>query len=166
MTEINVFIQNEYEAYAIDEVKLYNDTLKIADFIFSDDALMQKSCLKGSNNYKIFFDIVLMNNEEIHRINKEYRQKDSPTDVITFAIFADSKPEERFVFENEVHLGEIMISLDRIEEQAKENNVTFEDEIYFIISHGILHLLGFDHLTQEDYNFMVENQNRAKAVLK
>ena len=166
MTDINIFIQNEYEKYNIDDVKIHKDTLKIADYIFSQDEIIEKSCLKDMKNYSIFFDIVLMNNEEIHRINREYRQKDSPTDVITFAIYADSKPEERFNFDNEIHLGEIMISLDRIEEQAKDNNVTFNDELYFIISHGILHLLGFDHLTQEDYNFMVENQNLAKAIVK
>ena len=165
MTEINVFIQNEYENYKIDDVKIYDNTLKMSDYIFSQEEIIEKSCLKGMKNYNIFFDIVLMNNDEIHRINKEYRQKDSPTDVITFAMFADSKPEERFVFDNEVHLGEIMVSLDRIEEQAKDNNVSFDDELYFIIAHGILHLLGFDHLTQEDYNFMVENQNLAKAIL-
>ena len=106
-----------------------------------------------------------MNNEEIHRINKEYRQKDSPTDVITFAIFADSDEDEKFVFDGEVHLGEIMISLDKIEEQSKENNVTFEDELYYLVSHGVLHLLGYDHQSEEDYNLMVKLQNQAKAIV-
>lgn len=163
--EINVFIENTYEEYKIDEVNLYNSCVKIADYIFSQKDIIEKSCLKDLGENNIFFDIVLMNNEEIHRINRDYRQKDRPTDVITFALFADAPKEEQFVFDNEIHLGEMMISLDKIEEQAKENNVTFDDEIYYIIAHGILHLLGFDHLTENDYNYMVKIQNKAKAIL-
>ena len=163
--EINVFLENTYEEYKIDESKLYDSCRKIADYIFSQNDIIEKSCLKDLTDNNIFFDIVLMNNEEIHRINRDYRQKDRPTDVITFALFADAPKEEQFVFDNEIHLGEMMISLDKIEEQAKENNTTFDDEMYFIVSHGILHLLGFDHLTENDYNYMVEMQNKAKAIL-
>ena len=80
-------------------------------------------------------------------------------------MFADSPKEERYIFDGEVHLGEIMVSLDKIEEQAKENNVSFEEEIHYIIAHGVLHLLGFDHQTEPEYNFMVDMQNKAKAVV-
>ena len=163
--EINVFLENTYEEYKIDEVSLYNSCKKIADYIFSQKEIIEKSCLKDLSDKNIFFDIVLMNNEEIHRINRDYRQKDSPTDVITFALFADAPKEEQFIFDNEVHLGEMMISLDKIKEQAKENKVSFDDEMYYIVAHGILHLLGFDHLTESDYNYMVDIQNKAKAIL-
>ena len=165
MTDLNIFLENSYEEYNIDEVKIYNNVKKMAEYIFENKQIMEKSCLYGLDYNTISFDIVLMNNEDIHKINKEYRQKDSPTDVITFAIFADSPEDEKYIFDGEINLGEILVSLDRIEEQAKENNVTFEDEIYFIISHGILHLLGFDHLNEEDYNFMIDNQNKAKAMV-
>ena len=87
------------------------------------------------------------------------------TDVITFAIFADSPLNERFIIDSDISLGEIIISLDKVKEQADYNNVTFLDELYFIISHGILHLLGFDHQNDVDYNFMVENQKKAKAIV-
>jgi probable rRNA maturation factor len=163
--EINVFLENTYEEYNIDEAKLYNSCKKIADYIFAQQDIIEKSCLKDLGENNIFFDIVLMNNEEIHRVNRDYRQKDRPTDVITFALFADAPKEEQFVFDNEIHLGEMMISLDKIEEQSKENNVTFDDEMHYIVAHGILHLLGFDHLTESDYNYMVDIQNKAKAIL-
>ena len=165
MTDLNIFLENSYEEYNLDEVKIYKNVKKMAEYIFENKQIMEKSCLYGLDYNTISFDIVLMNNEDIHKINKEYRQKDSPTDVITFAIFADSPEDEKYIFDGEINLGEILVSLDRIEEQAKENNVTFEDEIYFIISHGILHLLGFDHLNEEDYNFMINNQNKAKAMV-
>lgn len=165
MAIINVFIENIYEDFKIDDVKILNDIKKITDFILKDSEIYKNSCL---NEYKfdtISFDIVLCDNEYIHRINKEYRNKDRETDVITFAIFADSPISERFIIDNEINLGEIIVSLDKIEEQSKENNVTFNSELYYLISHGILHLLGYDHQSQEEYEFMVLNQNKAKAVV-
>ncbi len=165
MTNLNIFIENTYEEFKTDEVEIYNNTLKISDFIFKNSDIINHSCIADKEYDSISFDIVLVNNEKIRDINKEYRQKDCPTDVITFAIFADSPEEEQYIIDGDINLGEIIVSLDRIEEQAKENNVTFNDELYYIISHGILHLLGFDHQTEEEYNFMVNNQNKAKAVV-
>ena len=165
MITINVFIENTYPDFDIDEVKVYKDTIKITEYIINQPEIYSKSCLKDYKFETLSFDIVLCNNEDIHRINKEYRDKDRATDVITFAMFADSLPEERFIIDGEISLGEIIVSLDKIDEQSKENNVTFESELYFLISHGILHLLGFDHQTQDDYDFMINNQNKAKAIV-
>ncbi len=166
MTNLNIFLENTYENYKkIDEVNIYNNVVKIADYIFKNPEIMTKSCLSGKGYETVSFDIVLVNNEEIHRINKEYRQIDKPTDVITFAIFADSAEDEQFIIDGDINLGEIIVSLDRIEEQSKENKVSFNDELYYIIAHGILHLLGYDHQTEAEYNFMVNNQNKAKAVV-
>ena len=163
--KINVFIENAYEKYDIDEVSIYNDVLKMSSSIFQDRDLISKSCLHNYKYQSVTFDIVFTNNEEIHRINKEYRDKDAPTDVITFAMFADSNEEERYILDDDINLGEIIISLDKIEVQAKENNIKFKDELFYIISHGILHLLGFDHQNEDDYNFMVEYQNNIKAIV-
>ena len=165
MTKLNIFIENAYEEYDIDETSVYNDVIKIADYIFTEKKIMSQSCLVNYKPKTVSFDIVFVNNDEIHRINREYREKDSPTDVITFALFADSDVNERYILDGDINLGEIIVSLDKIETQAQENNVNFRDELYYIIAHGILHLLGFDHLCEEDYNFMVENQNKAKAVV-
>lgn len=165
MIKLNIFIENAYEEYKIDEISIYNDVVKMSEFIFSDNSLISTSCLDGYKFKSITFDIVFVTNGEIHKINKEYRNKDMPTDVITFAIFADSDENERYIIDEDINLGEIIVSLDRIKTQATENNVTFKDELYFIISHGILHLLGFDHLTEQEYNFMVEQQKKVKAIV-
>lgn len=165
MTNLNIFLENTYENYNIDEVVVHNQVVKMTEHIFLDKDVMSKSCLEGREYETVSFDIVFVDNGEIHRINKEYRQKDRPTDVITFAIFADSPEEEKYIFDGEVSLGEIIVSLDKIEEQSKENNVSFEDELYFLVSHGILHLLGFDHMTDEEYNYMVTKQKEAKAMI-
>ena len=63
-------------------------------------------------------------------------------------------------------MGEIIIALDKIIEEADKKQTTKEHELAFLISHGILHLLGFDHQTEEDYNFVVELQNRALEYVK
>lgn len=165
MTRYNVFIENNFKEYDIDELSLYKNVLKMTEYIFSQKEIIGLSCLKDLKYKEISFDIVLTDKSEIQRINREYRKKDTPTDVITFAVFADSPSDERFILDGEINLGEIIISPEIIRIQATENNNTFNDELNYIIAHGILHLAGFDHTNEEDYQFMVENQNKAKAQL-
>ncbi len=165
MTELNIFIENLYDKFDFDYLETQNNVEKMTKFLLNDKTVFQNSCLIKYKYKVICFDIVFVNNEEIHRINKEYRKKDSPTDVITFAIFADSPDDEKFIIDGEINLGEIIVSIDKIRQQAEENSNEFFDELYYIISHGILHLLGFDHQTEKDYNFMVEKQNKAKALV-
>jgi len=106
---------------------------------------------------KISFDILYCDSAKTLEINKEYRNKDYPADIITFAIFADSS--EKFVLDGEINLGEIIIALDKVTEEAANKGVSPEEELSFLISHGILHLLGFDHETEEDYNYIIGLQN-------
>lgn len=160
---INIFIENIYEAFPFDEVDFHNDVKKMCEYMLTLPEIKKNSCLKGKRYNTLVFDIVLCNNEEIHRINREYRNIDRPTDVITFAIFADS--DDVFILDGEINLGEIIISLDKIKEQAAQNNVTTEDEARLIAAHGMLHLLGFDHQTEDDYNFVVKTQNKIKDIL-
>ena len=163
--KVNIFIENIYEDFELDEVKFHDDAKKMFNYAISLDEVKKSYCLKDKSFKTIVFDIVLCNDNEIHRINKEYRQIDRPTDVITFAIFSDSPEDEKFIFDGEINLGEIIISLDTIKKQAEENKTTFDDELRLITAHGILHLLGFDHLTEDDYNFVVSVQNKVKSVL-
>jgi probable rRNA maturation factor len=109
------------------------------------------------------FDILFCDSRKTHEINRDYREKDYPADIITFAIFADD--EMKFVLDDDINLGEIIIALDKVQEEARKANVTDNYELYFLIAHGILHLLGFDHQTEEDYNFVVEVQKKALAYI-
>lgn len=163
--EINIFVENTYNEFDVDEVRFHDDTKKMFNYAISLDEIKQNCCLRDKTFDTIVFDIVFCNDEEIHRINREYRGIDRATDVISFAIFADSPDDEKFIFDGEINLGEIIISLDTIKRQAEENQTTFDGELRLITAHGILHLLGFDHLTEDDYNFVVEVQNKVKAIL-
>ena len=170
--EINLFIEITYEDYADkDSLNLSEYTqnaISILNNFLSNPQWVQNSCLKTyiDECRLIYLDVVLVNDEKIHEINRDYREKDRPTDVISFAIFADSPENERFVFDNEINLGEIIISLDTTKKQASENNKTFEDELYFLLAHGILHLLGYDHMTEETLEEMWAIQNEIIKNLK
>ena len=154
---INVFTENIYPDWEIDEVKCIAITRKIVEYYL--EQLLDISCLDGFDFESLTFDILFCDSEKTHQINRDYRNKDYPADIITFAIFADD--ETKFVLDEDINLGERLLALDKVREAGKKHNVSDEYELYFLIAHGILHLLGFDHQTEEDYNFVVEVQKKA-----
>ena len=153
----NIFSENIYPDWEVDEKKFIDIAKKILDFYLSE--VLEKSCLNGFEYDTISFDFLYCDSKKTHEINREYRQKDYPADIITFAIFADS--EEKFIFDGEINLGEVIIALDKVIEEAEKKGVAKEHELAFLISHGILHLLGFDHQTEEEFNFVVKHQKMA-----
>lgn len=165
--ELNIFIENIYPEFKLpQELSTITENIKkMTEFFLANENWVEKSCLKGEDYNTLSFDIVFCDNEKIHEINREYRDKDRATDVISFAIFADSTPDERFIFDNEINLGEIIVSLDKTNEQSKENAHSFLDELYFLLAHGILHLAGYDHLTEETLTEMWDMQKEMTGVI-
>ena len=96
-------------------------------------------------------DILIVENDGIRQINKEHRGIDQATDVLSF-------PMEDF--EEDGILGDIVISIDRVEEQSEEYGHSFERELGFLTAHGMLHLFGYDHEEQEDEKEMIEKQEK------
>ncbi|MEH7074085.1 rRNA maturation RNase YbeY [Neobacillus drentensis] len=95
--------------------------------------------------------VTFVSNERIQEINREYRDKDKPTDVISFAMEELGEGEVELVgAEMPRVLGDIIISIPKAIEQAEEYGHTFIRELGFLAVHGFLHLLGFDHMTEED----------------
>ena len=159
MLSYNIFSENIYDDWEIDEKKYIDLAKKILKFYLSLEDVYKKSCLQDYDYDTISFDFLFCSSRKTQEINIEYRNKDYPADIITFAIFADS--EDKFVFDGEINLGEVIIALDKVIEESIKKDVTKEYELAFLISHGILHLLGFDHQTEEDYNFVIDLQNKA-----
>lgn len=94
----------------------------------------------------VMFNVIIIDDESIHKINKEYRNIDRPTDVITFALEDDKQidtPEVRV-------LGDIYISYDKVISQSKEYGHSKKRELCFLGVHGLLHLLGYDHMNEKD----------------
>lgn len=160
MTTINVFTDNLFPDWKPDEKEIIKNTKKMLKHYI--DVLGKDSCLNNYEYKSISLDIVFCDSEKTHELNRDYRDKDKPADIITFAIFADD--ENRFVFDNDINLGEIIIALDKVIAQDNRD-VSFsqnkEQELYFLISHGLMHLLGFDHRDEKEYNFVIERQRKA-----
>ncbi|MEC2182188.1 rRNA maturation RNase YbeY [Bacillus spizizenii] len=103
--------------------------------------------------------VTIVTNEDIQQINKDYRGKDTPTDVISFALEEEGEGEVEIVgAEMPPVLGDIIISADRTREQAEEYNHSFKRELGFLAVHGFLHLLGYDHMTKEEEKEMFTKQ--------
>lgn len=161
MKEFNLYIDNQYPDWNIDIEKYTMLTQDIFKFYMECPEISECCCLKNYEYKTISFDILFTNSKQTHEINKEYRNKDYPADIITFAVFADSPEDEKFVLDMEINLGEIIIGLDKIIEEAAKKKISKDTELIFMISHGILHLLGFDHQSEEEFNFVVTHQKLA-----
>ncbi|WP_203339821.1 rRNA maturation RNase YbeY [Planococcus beijingensis] len=110
--------------------------------------------------------VTFVTNEMIRDINREYRGKDQPTDVISFAMEELGEGETAIIGSPEPRmLGDIIISLDRTKEQAADYGHSFERELGFLAIHGFLHLLGYDHMTEEDEKKMFSRQEEILVSL-
>ena len=102
------------------------------------------------------FNIIIVDNKKIHEINREYRNIDRETDVISFAL----EDNEDITYDDFRLLGDIYISIDRVISQAKDYGHSELREICFLATHGILHLLGYDHMEPDDEKEMFDLQNK------
>lgn len=129
------------------------DTKIGEDFFSSLLTKAQKSVLINQNGV---VSLVLLKNNEICKINKKYRNIDSPTDVISFAYNESEKfPDE--------YIGEIFISVEKVQENAKKMRKSLEEELKFVFVHGLLHLFGYDHGTKAAKEKMNAVMNRILA---
>lgn len=119
--------------------------------------------------YESEVNLILTNNEEIHKINKEYRDIDRPTDVLSFPMiefeaagdFSPVEENEEDYFNpetGELVLGDIIISIDKVLEQAKSYNHSVMREFAFLLAHSMLHLCGYDHMEPEEARTMEVKQ--------
>ena len=105
--------------------------------------------------------VSFVDNRYIHKINKKYRGIDRPTDVISFAFLDDGHQYDKVLHKpGVVALGDIYISVEKAEEQAKEYGHSIKRELSFLFVHGLLHLLGYDHMNEEDEKVMFDLQEK------
>lgn len=149
------------------EMSYQNDTeLKEWDeSYFEEVAKVIFSHLKEDGYF--IFELNLVDVETIHKLNREYRNIDRPTDVISFAFEDDFEGESKIVLSKDLprDLGEIFICSDVCIAQAKEYNHSLKREMTFLFTHGLLHLLGYDHMVKEDEEEMFKLQDEIMEVL-
>jgi|LGVE01.1.fsa_nt_gb probable rRNA maturation factor len=147
---MEILIDNRTEGWEInqDEIKLI-DTVCETTF----------NHLGDKTNFEV--SISFVTNEEIRELNRTYRNKDSATDVLSFPM------EEEFEldFENTI-LGDVVISVDRIREQAEEFKHSFQRELSYLLVHSLLHLLGFDHIEEDEKLEMRKEEKEIMDKLK
>lgn len=138
------------------------------------EAIVKKAltqCFKeeGLENSKLYITITLTTPENIQKINKEYRNIDKATDVLSFPMFEKDELDEKIqrkAFEHEDILGDIIISIEKVEEQAKEYEHSFERELSYMLVHGFYHLMGYDHIKEEDKLMMRPKEEKILTDLK
>lgn len=137
---------NQIEIYnqTTEEIESLKELPKFIDFVVKNQKLKN-----------VVFNIILVNNQKIQEINNQYRHIDKPTDVISFAL-EDTKEVDLPIR----ILGDIYISIDKLKEQAYEYGHSEKRELFFLALHGLLHLLGYDHMTKEEEKEMFEIQER------
>ena len=143
---INRTKYNDFEEYYPLIERYYKKTLKV---------------LELEDNYAT--SLIICGPVSIRRINREYRNIDKVTDVISFALLDD---EETVEYEDDIELGDIFINRNRVISQAEEYGHSVKREFVFLFVHGLLHLFGYDHMNKEDEKIMFGLQKKIVGDLR
>ena len=106
------------------------------------------------DDFKLYISVTLTNPENIRMLNKEYRDIDKETDVLSFPMFEKNEIQALKKLQYEEALGDIVISIERVKEQAIEYGHSFERELSYMVVHSFYHLMGYDHIKEEDKELM------------
>lgn len=153
---IDIISSNEQEKYEISE-----ELMKKIESVI-------KEC---ENEEEIFFDneisITFTDNENIRQINNDYRQKDVETDVLSFPIYEKCELDEEKNIESDFirPLGDIVISMEKADEQSKDFGHSFEREVCYLVCHSMFHLMGYDHIQEDEKKIMREKEEKVMDKL-
>ena len=139
------------------------------EYINLINLVLNKCFEKEIENPKIYISIILTTPETIKKYNKEYRNIDKETDVLSFPMFEKeelSKIISSKEYQIEEVLGDIIISIERVKEQAIEYGPSFERELAYMIVHGFYHLMGYDHIEEADKLEMRKKEEEMLGLLK
>ena len=122
------------------------------------------------NDLNFYLSITLTSPKEIHKLNREYRNVDKETDVLSFPMFEKEELDKIISRQNKNILpepiGDIIISIEKVEEQAKEYGHSFERELSYMIVHGFYHIMGYDHIEEKDKVIMRPKEEKILEILK
>lgn len=139
----------------IEENEEYEKTIeKVLNKCYEEESLVDS---------KLIITVTLTTPEEIKKINKKYRNIDKSTDVLSFPMFEKDELDEKirnkdFLYEDV--LGDIVISIEKVQEQAEEYGHSFDRELSYMIVHGFYHLMGYDHIEEEDKKVMRPKEDK------
>jgi rRNA maturation RNase YbeY len=153
-------VSNRQRRFPVDlpELKRMCNELKLgvfADLAKEPPAQLDVDSLEDMSERGIF-SLVLVSNHQIQKLNKEWMDKDRPTDVLSFPLSLEAPPSVELPWE----VGEIIISVEKADEQARSFGHGLQREMAFLFVHGMLHVLGFDHIEPADEKDMFGRQKR------
>lgn len=122
--------------------------------------------VEGLQDSNLYISITLTNPENIKKLNKQYRNIDKETDVLSFPMFEKNELEFAKKVDHEEALGDIIISVRKVKEQATEYGHSFERELAYMIVHGFYHLMGEDHMEEEEKKIMREKEEKVLSKLE
>ena len=138
----------------LEENKKYEETIKrVVERCYEEEKLTKS---------KLIITITLTTPENIRKINKEYRNIDRATDVLSFPMFEKEELTKKIKNQEFIHedvLGDIIISIEKVKDQAKEYGHSFERELSYMVVHGFYHLMGYDHMTEEEKTEMRKKED-------
>ena len=138
----------------LEENKKYEETIKrVVERCYEEEKLTKS---------KLIITITLTTPENIRKINKEYRNIDRATDVLSFPMFEKEELTKKIKNQEFMHedvLGDIIISIEKVKDQAKEYGHSFERELSYMVVHGFYHLMGYDHMTEEEKTEMRKKED-------
>ncbi len=138
----------------MDKVEFFNQTDKKIEELDRVSEVLDYA-IKKENLGNVNFNVIIVDNAYIHELNKNYRDIDRETDVITFAL----EDDDSVIVGDELRvLGDIYISIDKAILQAEEYGHSLERELCFLAVHGFYHLLGYDHMTKKEEEVMFKKQ--------
>ncbi len=136
----------------MNQFEIFNETNEEIDL--DEEKKLLEYALKYKKLDNVTFNVIFVDNPTIRNINKKYRGIDRETDVISFAL----EDNEEITFEFGRLLGDIYISIPKMKQQAKEYGHSEKRELAFLTIHGLLHLLGYDHMNKEEEEIMFKEQ--------
>jgi probable rRNA maturation factor len=155
---VEIAISNRQRRHAVDRIWLEAMAAKIVDALCSN--LRRRPAEYLQNSFIDEFErrgqlsLILVSDRQIRKLNREWREKDMATDVLSFPLQMDPPPAEL-----PWEIGEIVISVERASEQAQNYGHDLSRELAFLFAHGLLHVLGFDHETPDDEQEMFGRQH-------
>lgn len=141
----------------IDEAKEYEEIIeKVVYECFKEEDLLET---------KLYMSIILTNKDKIQELNNTYRKINKTTDVLSFPMFEKEELED---FEGIIPepLGDIVISIEKVKEQAEEYGHSFERELAYMLVHGFYHLRGYDHMEEDEKKIMREKEENVLSQLE
>ena len=161
-----IYTDNRQEKLNVDE-EFINSLKKVCDFVLKKEEV----------NCKYQISLLFVDNDGIREINRETRNIDRATDVLSFPmldypnkkffkdVYMDYKFDETFLDGDELVLGDIVLSLERALEQSEEYNHSYKREVSYLVVHPILHLLGYDHMEEDDKLIMRKREEELLGEL-